>query len=186
MLAHIGPLGQGLSPRVRGKLSSTVVLAASDGSIPACAGETPKAGGTGGKEEVYPRVCGGNQNCHTLSTLSSGLSPRVRGKHHVCACRRDKRRSIPACAGETYPQGCSSYSAQVYPRVCGGNSHAALWTITSVGLSPRVRGKPTLASSISTSARSIPACAGETYAAAFVSAAALVYPRVCGGNPTTY
>ena len=50
---------------------------------------------------VYPRVCGGNG--HTLPDYPKphGLSPRVRGKLFLTMRPVLRRRSIPACAGET-------------------------------------------------------------------------------------
>ena len=50
------------------------------------------------------------------------------------------------------------------------------------GLSPRVRGNRTAATTPSTAARSIPACAGEPLRAHPTGQAAEVYPRVCGGT----
>ena len=57
--------GAGLSPRVRGKQTAYDGPQEGDGSIPACAGETPTAAGVAGLREVYPRVCGGNHRPQT-------------------------------------------------------------------------------------------------------------------------
>ena len=53
------------------------------------------------------------------------------------------------------------------------------------GLSPRVRGNLTFISIIVTDIGSIPACAGEPAAIYEFSDSEKVYPRVCGGTPTT-
>ena len=48
--------------------------------------------------------------------------------------------SIPACAGETQFHINLQSSAEVYPRVCGGNHFVILSSAGNYGLSPRVRG----------------------------------------------
>ena len=93
-----------------------------------------------------------------------------------------KRRSIPACAGET-PQAWPPIPVWgVYPRVCGGNHHRRSHAAGPRGLSPRVRGKPVTNHVGSLSRRSIPACAGETRSPPPRPCRHTVYPRVCGGN----
>ena len=112
----------------------------------------------------------------------TGLSPRVRGKptRWCTACR--KRRSIPACAGETISYGVKRIDDEVYPRVCGGNRERVGDDGATQGLSPRVRGKPSARDASSPSERSIPACAGETRCPPQTPLPGAVYPRVCGGN----
>ena len=57
---------EGLSPRVRGNRTMETKNLASNGSIPACAGEPPRARPGGRNYPVYPRVCGGT----TASSMS--------------------------------------------------------------------------------------------------------------------
>ncbi len=52
----------------------------------------------------------------------------------------------------------------------------------SWGLSPRVRGNPSVAISVNTHSGSIPACAGEPCHRTACGAVVGVYPRVCGGT----
>ena len=92
------------------------------------------------------------------------------------------RRSIPACAGETYLLDYLSALDGVYPRVCGGNTHWTAPLTWATGLSPRVRGKPGRRCFGWSYIRSIPACAGETAACRRWTCWRKVYPRVCGGN----
>ena len=73
-------VADGLSPRVRGKPRSQVKEQLSNGSIPACAGEAPARPALTASKKVYPRVCGGSSNSSRPRPISSGLSPRVRGK----------------------------------------------------------------------------------------------------------
>ena len=67
--------------------------------------------------------------------------------------------------------------------MCGGNLLMRLVRCLASGLSPRVRGKLPIWNRYRRMAGSIPACAGETTAAAADVGTTEVYPRVCGGNP---
>ena len=95
------------------------------------------------------------------------------------------KRSIPACAGE--PSCARTYRRYpwVYPRVCGGTSTAADSDSVSIGLSPRVRGNRTTPPKRNANLRSIPACAGEPLESPPQCCGSQVYPRVCGGTPST-
>ena len=92
----------GLSPRVRGKPPSPTPRRRPDGSIPACAGETPRRGRGAPVARVYPRVCGGNSATDPMGLEGEGLSPRVRGKPQNQRRDAAEKGSIPACAGETF------------------------------------------------------------------------------------
>ena len=152
------------------------------GSIPACAGETLRSECRRLLFMVYPRVCGGNYEDVLFFLLGRGLSPRVRGKRQLSGKHGSRRRSIPACAGETWMLAQPTRGVGVYPRVCGGNYCYTQSTFRSEGLSPRVRGKRTHHTPSGMGRRSIPACAGETWTGALPPDSPEVYPRVCGGN----
>ena len=132
---------RGLSPRGRGKPSRTAALAASWGSIPAWAGETPLPGGGNVLEVVYPRVGGGNFTRQCAGKTVAGLSPRGRGKRRLRHQAGARRRSIPAWAGETADCATADGVIAVYPRVGGGNVRRSSSSAKSEGLSPRGRGK---------------------------------------------
>ena len=138
------------------------LVVADKGSIPACAGEPAPINPSGGKHEVYPRVCGGTRRGKSLA-----IAPR---------------RSIPACAGEPHSCLSSRRASRVYPRVCGGTSPAYPETATIPGLSPRVRGNLLGYLSGANPIRSIPACAGEPMRGGLRWIRLEVYPRVCGGT----
>ena len=112
---------------------------------------------------VYPRVCGGTLVRVTLRGKGSGLSPRVRGNHDGADRVEFVAGSIPACAGEPFASVASADSQRVYPRVCGGTHgrHHGGWAMG--GLSPRVRGNPTVWLVPVLLCGSIPACAGEPW-----------------------
>ena len=172
--------GMGLSPRVRGNPGGYAFPPLAIGSIPACAGEPQSATVGTDYSLVYPRVCGGTRKERTMISTGIGLSPRVRGNLRLLWQQLLFVRSIPACAGE--PQGCrpAAGSSMVYPRVCGGTRTCTPARISPPGLSPRVRGNPSVPAFALASVRSIPACAGEPQRQHLCIGALRVYPRVCG------
>ena len=87
-------------------------------------------------------MCGGTI-CGALPiTVTSGLSPRVRGNREALDSRWAKQGSIPACAGEPAYNNPNPQDAEVYPRVCGGTLRMSRKMLSARGLSPRVRGNP--------------------------------------------
>ena len=117
--------------------------------------------------------------------MTTGLSPRGRGKRTARKASPTKTRSIPAWAGETGPHTRQYRLLQVYPRVGGGNMGKPGRAGNQGGLSPRGRGKRPAATSQVHLARSIPAWAGETPGRTPYPRRNRVYPRVGGGNGVT-
>ena len=173
---------RGLSPRVRGNPPSPKRKRSATGSIPACAGEPQHPEAHPSSSAVYPRVCGGTLPHQRGRGAPPGLSPRVRGNHRHVVLLGDKKRSIPACAGEPARSRCGPCGSRVYPRVCGGTGDLDIEGGPVEGLSPRVRGNHPHANYGHALYRSIPACAGEPVASAVQYGMDAVYPRVCGGT----
>ena len=96
------PVGEGLSPRVRGNRAVVAHAITDEGSIPACAGEPLTLPNPATLPPVYPRVCGGTRLAPPETSRGAGLSPRVRGNHAEAAVLGALLRSIPACAGEPH------------------------------------------------------------------------------------
>ena len=111
---------RGLSPRVRGNLTSSCWRTRSRRSIPACAGEPGQGIFLPRLRRVYPRVCGGTVRAHERGGKYPGLSPRVRGNPLSEAPANAMPGSIPACAGEPAAVAGLAAVSLVYPRVCGG------------------------------------------------------------------
>ena len=153
----------GLSPRGRGKQEAQRPAGHIVGSIPAWAGETQQPPHPVQRDEVYPRVGGGNRRPLPLTAVGAG--------------------SIPAWAGETTPEGIPGHRQAVYPRVGGGNSEAYFRAHILGGLSPRGRGKLPRLDHHRQGQGSIPAWAGETPSSPATRCWGTVYPRVGGGNP---
>ena len=173
---------QGLSPRVRGNPRMGDFIPMPVRSIPACAGEPRKLSSSVKPDQVYPRVCGGTMSEGVAVVTYLGLSPRVRGNQALLQFHSLGLRSIPACAGEPTSSGFSMSSNGVYPRVCGGTTYQLRWRVSSIGLSPRVRGNRRAEVIAQAREGSIPACAGEPYRMTTWFASCGVYPRVCGGT----
>ena len=133
--------GQGLSPRGRGKQSSSSSSGRPARSIPAWAGETAGRQLSQRRRRVYPRVGGGNTSPRRPLMRCRGLSPRGRGKPADTAGSQARSRSIPAWAGETPAAAFIMPVNGVYPRVGGGNLSKLSKLSAGGGLSPRGRGK---------------------------------------------
>ena len=173
---------RGLSPRVRGNPLRGRRRNSRRRSIPACAGEPWSRSAASSLHKVYPRVCGGTGRWYAEGRRGRGLSPRVRGNPRRNSADERHIGSIPACAGEPLPLRRMGRGRKVYPRVCGGTYPAPWWPPGGKGLSPRVRGNPSQQERPVTSARSIPACAGEPSRVSPARGTSRVYPRVCGGT----
>ena len=91
-------------------------------------------------------------------------------------------RSIPARAGEPLAHSKPGWSMGVYPRACGGTRVIDVVPLPAQGLSPRVRGNPTVLGGAVVQQRSIPARAGEPVESDRVHRRSQVYPRACGGT----
>ena len=174
----------GLSPRVRGNRGEGGYGCDEGGSIPACAGEPPARNTSRRFRMVYPRVCGGTGSPTRRNTERGGLSPRVRGNRRRRGRRASYPRSIPACAGEPRSIPACAGEPRVYPRVCGGTTTGTTRPTEAQGLSPRVRGNPSICGDPVCQIGSIPACAGEPGSNPAPPPAPEVYPRVCGGTAT--
>ena len=130
----------GLSPRVRGNLTTPPECKSPLRSIPACAGEPGARNTRSIRDTVYPRVCGGTIQGPVQGVRQLGLSPRVRGNLVGRHPAHRYLRSIPACAGEPPSSSAPSQAWTVYPRVCGGTRQPRRHNAAAAGLSPRVRG----------------------------------------------
>ena len=175
-------VGLGLSPRVRGNPWPWAGFSCGSGSIPACAGEPRRQRPRQWVCRVYPRVCGGTRRRRGRRARAVGLSPRVRGNLGHTRLSSPLARSIPACAGEPAVIVHQDGVYGVYPRVCGGTLDESRYCRAYCGLSPRVRGNPSLLRAGRSRRWSIPACAGEPCSSSHSWTTARVYPRVCGGT----
>jgi len=148
--------------------------------IPARAGNTATLAGAGHRQTVHPRACGEHDLMKSVADSSAGSSPRVRGTLQGRLSQPQKKRFIPARAGNTNASsGVDGYSA-VHPRACGEHTISNILSAILDGSSPRVRGTPRGLHRIRQQFRFIPARAGNTPALAPEAAPEAVHPRACG------
>ena len=95
-------------------------------------------------------------------TVTSGSSPRMRGKRSRRRCPTSSPRIIPAHAGQTGRLRSIGQLSADHPRACGANGVWGTFNIRGHGSSPRMRGKPTDKFLIDIPVRIIPAHAGQT------------------------
>ena len=111
-----------------------------------------------------------------------GLSPRLRGNQVSAEFSITLERSIPAPAGEPYACFLHGHSVMVYPRACGGTLLPTNAKSIRHGLSPRLRGNPSISPCRLSVSGSIPAPAGEPQPRLRLQNWRRVYPRACGGT----
>ena len=107
----------------------------------------------------------------------SGSSPRLRGTRASLWPAPQRKRFIPAPAGNTQVVSSAILHVAVHPRACGEHGNYSAARLLAVGSSPRLRGTPPLALFVT---RFIPAPAGNTTALHDDLARSAVHPRACG------
>ena len=112
----------------------------------------------------------------------AGLSPRARGKRQHAPHPSSGAGPIPAGAGETIANCHRRDFGGAYPRGRGGNVASPGRCSPARGLSPRARGKRSVADTQAPRAGPIPAGAGETPRATSSPRLVRAYPRGRGGN----
>ena len=115
---------------------------------------------------------------------AGGPSPRVRGIHRALPGGRDRRRSIPAGAGNPLEGGTRPGGLRVHPRGCGESKHMTMQQQMAKGPSPRVRGIQAADGRDGGEGGSIPAGAGNPSERRAGAPMSRVHPRGCGeSNP---
>ncbi len=109
----------GRSPRARGSHGDAKTQPLEEGSIPACAGQSPHRIVLLLRREVDPRVRGAVLGSSAAIALVAGRSPRARGSPPRKRAKVHSPRSIPACAGQSCRRRCWRCGNGVDPRVRG-------------------------------------------------------------------
>ena len=177
----------GSSPRVRGKLTGSVKedFSMNGRIIPARAGQTQAHRLRPYLHPDHPRACGANEAQDGSDDLVPGSSPRVRGKRARPATAHERRRIIPARAGQTIRLLGTVHGDSDHPRACGANNCFDLTVPGDPGSSPRVRGKHGFSGDLVAPVRIIPARAGQTVCCVVDIALLPDHPRACGANADT-
>ena len=133
--------GAGSSPRGRGKLTSLDLREVSLGLIPARAGKTITRRNRPRPSRAHPRAGGENSLRLESAAWSPGSSPRGRGKREGGHPGLARGGLIPARAGKTEACHSSRLPRWAHPRAGGENSCPSWPRATTLGSSPRGRGK---------------------------------------------
>ena len=176
----------GPSPHARGTLRSAEDRALQPRSIPACAGNTSVSWTPTHVSAVHPRMRGEHWRRANSACPFTGPSPHARGtlsQHHA---DRPLHRSIPACAGNTRSRARNSAIKAVHPRMRGEHTPVVHVAGVGTGPSPHARGTLLRCARRLRKARSIPACAGNTFSAARRSNAITVHPRMRGEHGVAF
>ena len=150
----------GPSPRARGTRDVQADDLGDVGTIPACAGNTRLGGRRACPEGDHPRVRGEHACWARKNRPRNGPSPRARGTRYWGMDRPDIQRTIPACAGNTYPRCGDAHEPKDHPRVRGEPRPAGMVCVWMM--------------------RTIPACAGNTSPQTEGSTDCPDHPRVRG------
>ena len=174
----------GSSPRMRGKLRIGRCSCESPGLIPAHAGKTSPQPRAAARMRAHPRACGENAPPAIFDALTSGSSPRMRGKLYMHAVMLRDGRLIPAHAGKTSAAGWIQRLAEAHPRACGENWPVVSDLVRHMGSSPRMRGKLVSPATRREGEGLIPAHAGKTRPTMRTPSIPRAHPRACGENPS--
>ena len=150
--------------------------------IPARAGEPRAIRQEVGTHRVHPRARGGTPGFNARGEGWRGASPRARGNRQCDQSQGLRPRCIPARAGEPDSENVRFFASAVHPRARGGTIPFGGAAIELVGASPRARGNPRASSSTRSSARCIPARAGEPRVVGHRERTYQVHPRARGGT----
>ena len=175
----------GSSPRVRGKRTGMRLFPEIPGLIPARAGKTSESAQASQPYRAHPRACGENLGGPGRLLISSGSSPRVRGKLLPGRLLIINIRLIPARAGKTRGDASACVCLWAHPRACGENAVHVIECEAGDGSSPRVRGKPVPCPDGTMRHGLIPARAGKTPQVRQARRQPWAHPRACGENLCT-
>ena len=182
VLRQLSGVQAGSSPRGRGKRPACRGWGRRRGLIPAWAGKTRFGVGLASGRWAHPRVGGENVKSDSWTSLTSGSSPRGRGKPTTPAANPAPSRLIPAWAGKTEVSGAQVFDCQAHPRVGGENLQCLTAVWPRSGSSPRGRGKPLGGRHRQRHRGLIPAWAGKTSAVGRYPRSRAAHPRVGGEN----
>ena len=168
---------------MRGTQGRELAVSERIGIIPADAGNTNDGTLTDAQLQDHPRGCGEHNTKQAGLPVCGGSSPRMRGTQHHGRRSAQKRRIIPADAGNTKANTADVYSKKDHPRGCGEHvvNHALFEC--RPGSSPRMRGTRLPSLAIRFLVRIIPADAGNTLLRNLRLSGKTDHPRGCGEHP---
>ena len=153
----------GSSPLARGTHNHICRWCSQGRLIPARAGNTTTCGAFQVAYTAHPRSRGEHPSNRMLTTAPAGSSPLARGTRVFSPWTRTRPRLIPARAGNTCSGRYRRRSASAHPRSRGEHVFGSIPQAVSFGSSPLARGTLTTLQPKPTTARLIPARAGNTF-----------------------
>ena len=138
------------------------LLPSGAGITPAGAGKTMAIRYMCRNIEDHPRRCGENDAAESVTVMTAGSPPQVRGKHLTYVCNDKTDRITPADAGKTYQRADRRDRKPDHPRGCGENEPVFPSGDPAPGSPPRMRGKPLETGLFSVLSGITPAYAGKT------------------------
>src|SRR5579884_1826189 len=173
---------KGLSPQARGNPKKEEESMATQGPIPAGAGQPELISGAPALEQAYPRRRGATAGVPVSSPTSAGLSPQARGNLHDFDDGKYPERPIPAGAGQP-PSDPGIYpNRTAYPRRRGATRRLRSQRLHYIGLSPQARGNRRETDIPRRYAGPIPAGAGQPQASQRIPSSRRAYPRRRGAT----
>ncbi len=133
---------KGPSPHTRGNPRQWVAAKASEGTIPAYAGEPVICMLLCGEQSDHPRIRGGTYRGKRTAPYTMGPSPHTRGNLKRHELTVDDIRTIPAYAGEPTGQVLLHRQVEDHPRIRGGTDIDGCVVYVHQGPSPHTRGNP--------------------------------------------
>ena len=91
--------------------------------------------------EDHPRLCGEKRRFPSLGLPVVGSPPPMRGKAKTGDCDRIEGRITPAYAGKSFSSFVVYIITQDHPRLCGEKGSPSLYSRSSSGSPPPMRGK---------------------------------------------
>ena len=182
--SSVGSAVGGSSPRMRGSLSSCLIVSYLSGIIPAHAGLTPLPWLSIYGTRDHPRACGAHAQMIIQLTIAEGSSPRMRGSLEHIEYGIPYQGIIPAHAGLTMKSTWSRKKRRDHPRACGAHIRSSCTSVNQTGSSPRMRGSqegPVRAQQVH---GIIPAHAGLTCSVCEIALMPKDHPRACGAHIT--
>ena len=167
---------------MRGSPNQTSRRGSRRGIIPAHAGLTIMGTVKDGQWVDHPRACGAHSLLRSISDLTTGSSPRMRGSLSIMGVSTIPIGIIPAHAGLTSLRHALNLLRRDHPRACGAHCHGGDEGNAKQGSSPRMRGSQMMMGAGGVKRGIIPAHAGLTSLSSSARSASGDHPRACGAH----
>ena len=148
--------------------------------IPAHAGNTRGRQGRCSRSAVHPRTCGEHTDGSRIVTREDGSSPHMRGTLNPGVSQSNNNGSSPHMRGTRDRQQPGLQRRRFIPAHAGNTKHRQDWRRRHSGSSPHMRGTPQGSEHDASGRRFIPAHAGNTRAWQPRTRPLAVHPRTCG------